>query len=62
MRFDLYERVIIKETGVTGVIVAEDTDGGTKPPICFVEKDDHFKTGVPNEDCVWCDPKNLDPV
>ena len=42
--FKLYESVRIKATGVTGVVVAEDTDGGTKPPIYFVEKDN--RTGV----------------
>ena len=58
--FDLYESVRIKATGVTGVVVAEDTDGGTKPPIYFVEKEEAFKTGDPNKDCVWCDPEEIE--
>lgn len=57
--FELYSSVCIKATGVTGVIVAEDTDGGTKPPIYFVEKDERYKTGDPNNDCVWCEPEEM---
>lgn len=30
--FKLYESVKIKATGVTGVVVAEDTDGGKNRP------------------------------
>lgn len=52
--FELYENVRIKGTDVTGVVVAEDTDSGTRPPIYFVEKDEEYKTGEPDEDCVWC--------
>ncbi len=58
--FKLYESVKIKATGVTGVVVAEDTDGGKKPPIYFVEKDDQYKTGDPNNDCVWCEPEKIE--
>lgn len=58
--FELYSNVRIKATGETGVVVAEDTDGGTKPPIYFVEKDAVFKNGDPNNDCVWCDPDEIE--
>lgn len=51
--FELYESVRIKGTDITGVIVAEDTDGGTKPPLYFIEKDEKYKTGVPDQDCIW---------
>lgn len=60
--FELYSSVRIKATGVTGVVVAEDTDGCTKPPIYFVEKDDPFKKGDPNNDCVWCDPDEIEYI
>ena len=43
----------------TGVIVAIDTDNGTNPPIYFVEKDDKYKIGMPEKDCVWC---NFDEI
>ena len=58
----LYESVRIKGTVITGVIVAEDTDGGTKPPIYFVEKDDSFKTGEIESDCIWCEPEELEYI
>lgn len=57
--FPLYEGVRIKGTSVTGVIVAVDTDGNTKPSIYFVEKDEIFKSGDPNADRVWCAPYAL---
>ena len=60
--FELYESVRIKATGVTGIIVAKDTDGDTKPPIFFVEKDDAFKTGKASEDCVWCDSEEIERI
>ena len=60
--FELYESVRIKATGIPGVVVAEDTDGGTKPPIYFVEIDDDYKTGVPDEDIVWCDPEEIEYI
>ncbi len=58
--FKLYESVRFKNTGETGVVVAKDTDGGTSPPIYFVEKDETFKTGDPNKDCVWCNSEEID--
>ena len=60
--FKLYESVRIKATGVTGVVVAEDTDGGTKPSIYFVEKDDAFKTGDWEADCIWCEPEEIEYI
>ena len=50
----LYEPVLIKQTGQTGVIVDVDTDGETRPPVYFVEKDDPYKIGIFSEDCIWC--------
>ena len=58
--FKLYESVRIKATGITGVIVAKNTDGGEKPPIYFVEKDEQYKTGNPNYNCVWCEPGEIE--
>lgn len=43
--FVLYDKVRIKATNETGVIVEIDTDRGRKPPIFIVEKDDKYKTG-----------------
>lgn len=57
---ELYERVRIKDTNETGVVVAFDTDGGRKPPIYFVEKDDKYKNGVPDDECVWCEPDEIE--
>ena len=58
--FESYSSVRIKATGVTSIVVAEDTDGGTKPPIYFVEKDEPFKNGDPNNDFVWCEPEEIE--
>lgn len=52
--FVLYDKVRIKATNETGVIVEIDTDRGRKPPIFFVEKDDKYKTGFFPDDCIWC--------
>lgn len=60
--FELYENVKIKGTDVTGVVVAEDTDGGTKPPLYFIEKDDKYKVGVPDKDCVWCAAQEIEHI
>lgn len=62
LSFKLYESVRIKSSGITGVVVAEDTDGGTEPPIYFVEKDDEYKTGKLDNDCVWCRPEEIEYV
>ncbi|MCC8073064.1 MAG: hypothetical protein LIO62_02935 [Clostridiales bacterium] len=58
--FELYESVKIVGTGQTGVIVAIDDDGGTKPPIYFVEKDDKFKTG--NDDLIWLENNEIERI
>jgi len=58
--FEPYSSVRIKATGVTGVIVAADADGGIKPPIYFEEKDESFKNGDPNNDCMWCEPEEIE--
>lgn len=60
--FELYESVRIKGSGVTGVVVAEDTDGGTKPPIYFVEKDEKYKVGSPDKDCVWFSSHEIEHI
>ncbi len=51
-QFELYEKVKIIATDETGIVVAIDTDGGTKPPIYFVEKDGEFKTWT-SKDLAW---------
>jgi hypothetical protein len=56
--FSLYDSVRIKVGNIPGVIVAIDTDGGTKPPIYFVEKHDSYKDG--QTDLVWCDADELE--
>lgn len=61
-KFELYESVRIKGTDITGVIVAEDTDGGTKPPLYFIEKDDKYKIGVPDQDCIWCAAHEIEHI
>ena len=58
--FELYESVRIKETGVLGTIVAIDTDGGTKPPIYFIEKDDKYKNW--KNDLIWCEGKEIEKL
>lgn len=58
--FELYSSVKIKESGITGVIVAVDSDKGTKPPIYFVEKDDEFKTG--ENDLVWLEAREIESM
>lgn len=58
--FELYESVKIVGTGQTGVIVAIDDDGETKPPIYFVEKDDKFKTG--NDDLIWLENNEIERI
>ena len=58
--FELYESVRVKNTKETGVVVAVDTDADTKPPIYFVEKDDKYKTGTPDDDCIWCLPDEIE--
>lgn len=60
--FELYESVRIQAAGVTGVVAAEDTDGGAKPPIYFVEKDDAFQTGNWETDCIWCEPEEIEYI
>jgi hypothetical protein len=55
--FELYEIVIIKSQNIPGTIVSIDTDGGTKPPIYFVEKDDAYKNG--KNDLVWCEGEEI---
>ena len=58
--FELYSSVKITGSNITGVIVAVDTDGGTKPPIYFVEKDDRFKTG--EDDLVWLEADEIESI
>lgn len=60
--FETYTSVRIIKTAETGVIVAIDTDGGTKPPIYFVEKDDRYKIGLPDNDCIWCEPDEIEQL
>jgi hypothetical protein len=52
--------VRIKAGNIPGVIVAIDTDGGTKPPIYFVEKDDDYKDGLCDHDLIWCDSDEIE--
>ncbi len=59
-RFNLYEQVKIKFSDETGTVVAVDTDGGTKPPIYFVEKDDKFKNG--ENDLVWLEASEISNI
>ena len=57
---DLYESVKVKSENITGIIVAIDTDNGTKPPIYFVEKDDIYKTG--ESDLEWYESHELEII
>lgn len=54
-----YERVRIKKGNIPGTVVCIDTDGGTKPPIYLVEKDDEYKAYDGN-DLVWCELDELE--
>lgn len=54
-----YDKVKIKKTGKKGTIVFIDTDGGTKPPIYFVEIDQEEKTGEGKEDMVWVETEEI---
>lgn len=55
-----YDKVRIKKTGKHGTIVYIDTDGGTKPPIYFVEIDQEEKTERDEENMIWCEEEELD--
>lgn len=57
--FSEYDKVKIKEIGKHGVIVCIDTDGGTKPPIYFVEIDQAEKTEHDEENMIWCEEDEL---
>ena len=58
--FDLYTAVRVKDQGITGVIISVDTDGGTKPPVYLIEKDDKHKTG--KNDLVWVEPHEIELI
>lgn len=55
-----YDKVKIKKTGKHGMIVSIDTDGGTKPPIYFVEIDRAEKTEHDEENMFWCEENELE--
>ena len=60
--FSEYDKVKIKKTGKHGAIVYIDTDGGTKPPIYFVEINQEEKTECDEENMIWCEEEELDRV
>lgn len=57
--FSEYDNVTVKKSGKKGTIVYIDTDGGTKPPIYFVEIEQEEKTGNFKEDMIWCNGDEL---
>lgn len=55
--FKLYDCVMIRESHIAGYVVAIDDDGGKRPPIYLVEKEDAEKTGT--DDLVWLDEEEI---
>lgn len=54
MVFKLYDKIKIKATGETGIIVSSSSDCKDNPAQYLVEKDDAYKIGEFPKDCVWC--------
>ena len=60
--FKLYDKIKIRSTGETGVIVSVSSDCNSNPAQYFVEKDDSYKVGDFLKDCVWCSYDEIERI